>query len=243
MYATVPLPALLKASGFVVLAVFAVLLLLMAVPDTPSDWLRRFTLTLTVAGIAIAVIFGPTSPRWALWRWIWWLFPILNEALFPDLNGTWVGKGHSNWSRVKHLRDSACASKKINPERIDEIPLTEFEIVLFIKASLFDLKILAKLGNTKSTSYSKSARVSKGGDDKFRLDYSYDQQTREIAALDESNHEGAASLVVEQCNRKLVGRYWTRRMWHIGLNTAGNFDLAKVDDGRAKFEEALAPES
>ncbi|HEY0027671.1 MAG TPA: hypothetical protein VGC35_07360 [Allosphingosinicella sp.] len=241
MYATVPLPALLKASGFVVLAVFAVLLLISGLPDTSSNWLRRFTLTLTVASLAIAVIFGPTSPKWAIWRWVWWLFPILNETLFPDLNGTWVGKGQSNWSRVKHLRDSASSSRKIDPERIDEVLLTDFEIALFIKASLFDLKILGKLRNTNSTSYSKSARVSKGGDDKFRLDYSYDQQTREIAASDESNHEGAASLVVEQCNRRLVGRYWTRRMWHIGLNTAGNFDLVKVDHGRAKFEEALAP--
>jgi hypothetical protein len=142
---------------------------------------------------------------------------------------------------VKHLRDAACASKKIDPEHIDQIQLTDFEILVFIKASLFDLKILAKLGNTNSTSFSKSARVSKGGDDKFRLDYSYDQQTREIASLDESNHEGAASLVVEQCNRRLIGRYWTRRMWHVGLNTAGNFNLAKVDDGRTKFEEAMAP--
>lgn len=163
MYATVPLPALLKASGFVVLGVFAVLLLTVGVPETPADWLRRFTLTLTLSGLAIAIIFGPTSPRWALWRWVWRIFPILNETLFPDLNGTWVGKGQSNWSRVKHLRDSACTSKKIDAERIDEIPLTEFDIVLFVKASLFDLKVLGKLGNTKSTSYSKSARVSRGG--------------------------------------------------------------------------------
>jgi hypothetical protein len=129
----------------------------------------------------------------------------------------------------------------INAEKIDQIPLKEFDIALFIKASLFDLKILAKLGNTNSTSFSKSARVSKGPDDKFRLDYSYDQQTREIAALDESNHEGAASLVVEQCNRRLVGRYWTRRMWHVGLHTAGNFDLTKIDDGRNKFDELMTP--
>ena len=240
MYSTVPLPALLKASGFVLLAVLAGVLFGAGIPDTTSDWVRRFTLTLTISGLLIAVVFGPTSFKWAVWRWVWWLFPILNEMLFPDLNGTWVGKGQSNWSRVKHLRDAACASKKIDPEKIDEIALTEFEITLFIKASLFDLKILAKLGNTKSTSFSKSARVSRGGDDKFRLDYSYDQHTREIAASDESNHEGAASLVVEQCNRRLVGRYWTRRMWHVALNTAGNFDLTKVDNGRSKFEETMA---
>jgi hypothetical protein len=237
MYATVPLSALVKALGFCVLAVFAVLILCLDVPAGSAEWIKRFSLTVTLASVLVAAVFGPTSPRWALWRWVWRLFPVLNEKLFPDLNGTWVGKGKSNWSRVKFLRDAACRSQKIDPEKIDEIALQDFDIALSIRASLFDLKILAKLGNTRSRSYSKSARVSKGADDQFRLDYSYDQETRDVASLDESGHEGAASLLVENCNARLVGKYWTRRMWHVGLNTAGIFDLTKTDRGRDAFDK------
>lgn len=172
----------------------------------------------------------------SLWRIVWRKFPLLNKLIFPDLNGVWVGTTESNWPVIKKLRDSALSSDLTDDIQLDSVALQVDSIAIQIKASLFGVKITAKLSNTGGESYSAAAAFNKFdlADDTI-LSYVYVQSTPSPLATDQDRHIGAAELTWDKCNPDLLrGVYWTRRSWRRGLNTAGILQLKKVTDHMPK---------
>lgn len=170
------------------------------------------------------------------WRIIWRKLPKLNKVLFPDLNGVWVGTTESNWPVIKKLRESALSSVTTDDGELDKVVLQADSIAIQIKASLFGVKITAKLSNTGGESYSAAAAFNRDGlADNTTLSYVYVQSTPSPLATDQDRHIGAAELTWDVCKpNSLNGVYWTRRSWRRGLNTAGILQLEKVTDQMPK---------
>ena len=179
----------------------------------------------------ISVVVGWSGYR-SPWRWLWRKFPILNSVIYPDLNGVWVGTTQSNWSIIQKINDAAKSPHKIDLESIQNTGLQKGGIAIHIEANLYSIKINARLSNRSSTSSSRCTYVEKHiATNCIRLLYIYAQNTPEPDASDESIHFGAAELCFElnECN-KSNGRYWTRRSWRQGLNTAGILSLKRVSE-------------
>lgn len=166
------------------------------------------------------------------WRMLWRKIPVLNEWLFPDLNGIWYGNTQSNWSVIKKLKDASMSAKAINHDELNQTQLQIDPIVMHIKASLFSIKVFAKLSNTDGESYSTTASVNRHSEsESVFLSYVYVQSTPLPDSTDEGDHTGAAELKWNKClPDELNGVYWNRRSWKTGLNTAGLLNLKKVEN-------------
>ena len=201
--------------------IIVTLLLRSGVPTEARGWFKLVSSALTYWTVIITVIFG-FSGRWAPWRWSWWLFPALNRAVFPDLNGTWVGTTSSNWSRISEMLQAAEQSGGLDRQQLPAIPLQEDGVTMTITASLFAFRIKARLHRTGSKSHSLTERVSKDKRrDMHELYYVYQQDTPNAVSTDEDSHIGAAALEIDTHAWTLEGPYWTKRSWRSGLNTAG----------------------
>jgi hypothetical protein len=197
-------------------------------PGSLQELWRMVGFTTTVWAMVIFLL-GGFSGRFAPWRLLWQFIPPLNEIFFPDLNGVWSGTTSSNWPIIERLKAAAESKKSIESGELDGIDLKQDGITLTIKATLFSLRISAQLHGTGSKSHSMTERVVREKrKDKFELYYVYQQDTFEPKATDESNHIGAASLVLERDKWTLEGPYWTRRQWRQGLNTAGMIKVSRL---------------
>lgn len=234
MYATLPLARLLKMLVWAFIGVAALVWFVQGQPVTPMDILKVLSLGATLTGLIFLVFFGPTGP-WSLWRALWRILPVLNDALFPDLNGTWEGVQESNWSKVDAMRKAACEKRAMATDYLEAIHLLQLPIILEIKASLFDLHVFAILPTTESTSVSAASRLIRAQDGRYILYYVFTQETGLISSTDESVHDGAARLVYYPEQLELKGTYWTKRMWQAGLNTAGRLKVRKIDRKRRTF--------
>lgn len=163
------------------------------------------------------------------WRILWRRYPALNKLLFPDLNGIWLGESRSNWPIINAMHNAALKDEAIASEKLDEIELQKNAMAVEIKASLFSVKVKARLSNTNSDSYSLTSTVSKKEyAETVNLLYVYEQQTSNPKASDHDVHMGAAELSWSASKpNQLQGPYWTRRCWWKGLNTAGNIILSR----------------
>jgi len=127
------------------------------------------------------------------WAWVWriwqgWLVP------FPNLNGTWKGKIHSNW---------------INPatgERIDSIPAR-----LEVKQSF--KRITCQLITAESISKSSSECFEIEPDSGAKqLVFSYQNEPKPSVKERSEPHEGTAKIrIIGKKKIRLEGKYWNDR--------------------------------
>lgn len=136
-------------------------------------------------------------------KWLWrcrifkkWLVP------FPYLGGTWVGNIYSDWINSK------------TGQSIPPIP-----VMLTIRQSFFNISCLMQTGEMKSYSYIEGFLIDEDRQIK-QLSYSYTSKPRIILNNRSLPHDGTIVFdIIEQPNRKLIGRYWTER------NTKGEVEL------------------
>lgn len=167
---------------------------------------------------------------WCPWRIIWRWFPVLNERLYPDLNGVWYGTTRSNWSVISKLREAADRGAKIDLAELDNVDLQAGAIAMQVKSSFFGISIRSKTEATGGDSTTITARADSFPDDhKLELSYLYRQATPEPRSTDEESHVGAAVLEVKPGDTPIMeGHYWTRRKWREGSNTAGLIRVEQV---------------
>ena len=144
MYATLSLDRLIKFMIWPFALIIVILLIWQGLPVTASEWLRLASSSVTIFAI-LMVIVGSSSKAYSPWRLIWRMCPFLNETVFPDLNGTWVGTTCSNWPLIEAQRNAALASGGLKQTALDQIALQEDAVVLNIRASLFKLQISAAI--------------------------------------------------------------------------------------------------
>jgi len=219
----------------IALSVFAMLVMLanyaLDLIGLPWNWLSLARFTAIFFVMALMYLFG-NSKYGSMWRRLWRRFPTLNEKLFPDLNGIWIGTTSSNWPIIKKMKDPSIKNESSKKQEGDTLGLQENTIVIEIKASLISIKISSYLESTDGESYSLTASArSCTNSEMIYLDYIYLQSTPDPAACDEGLHMGAASLCFDPNDKNtLSGTYWTRRSWRQGLNTAGKIYLTRIHD-------------
>jgi hypothetical protein len=205
----------------------------------PSN-LRLATSAASGAILLSTFIFAGVHRLWP-WRVLWRLIPPANRALFPDLNGVWVGTALSNWPAIDKLRGAASRGEKLNLDDLSEIGLLPSPLVVQIRANIFGVWVKSVQKNTSSSSRSLSASVRRDKDHElFLLTYTYNQVTPEPGATDEGEHLGAAMLEFEFADLRIAeGYYWTRRCWVDGRNTAGRLNFRKVSDNTNLSDKQL----
>ncbi len=229
MYAAISLQRLVQFLVWSFMLWFVGRLILFGVPPTNGQtWLRFMSSTVSYWSIILFLLFG-LSHKWAPWRVIWRVFPVLNDLVFPDLNGVWRGTTRSNWPAINAMRSAAKGAGGLDLDALPAMAPREDSIEITITASLFNFRIEAKLAGTEGRSHSLGERVTR--DERranFELSYIYRQSTPAPAATDESSHEGAATLDFDRKAATLSGHYWTRRSWTFGYNTAGRLVLTRA---------------
>ncbi|MGF1614279.1 MAG: hypothetical protein ACFCVA_10325 [Gammaproteobacteria bacterium] len=197
-----------------------------------------------VALAAFGIIFGGTS-YFAIWRWVWWAMPFLHKKFYPDVNGIYVGRIHSNYPLKNRMLEAAFAAKKIDEATLQATELQEVAVAVELRADFFRLKILVASSATGGTSRTVIAKPWRDpGSDRVHLSNIYLQTVTTPAASDEGMHFGAADLEVDPGNRQTIGGvYWTRRRWQVGLNTAGTIKLKwqreSLEKGKTLLDYAM----
>lgn len=193
---------------------------------------------------AFGIIFGGTGYL-ALWRWLWWIVPVLNRKAYPDVNGVYVGRIHSNYQMKNTMRETAFSNSKINEDTLVATPLQEVAVAVELRADFFRLRIQVASSATGGTSRTVIAKPWRDpGSDMVHLSNIYLQSVIKPAASDEAMHFGAADLEVDPTDRKSIsGVYWTRRRWQVGLNTAGTIQLRwhreSLEKGKTLLDYAI----
>lgn len=226
------------AFGVVLLIVFA-----LAGCELPAVfvWARNTALVLILVMVGI---FGSSFYN-APWRMLWRRFPVLNQWIFPDLNGLWLGETCSNWSKIDAMRKAAATDETISDTELEAIALQSGAIAFQIKAHWFGIRIKTKTEAVNGNAVANDITPSRGirGRD-FELAYIYDQNTPQPVATDEGNHVGAATLEVKAGEELAIeGEYWTRRSWAQGLNTAGLLRLRRVSDRHTPANACILEEA
>ncbi|NBC32283.1 MAG: hypothetical protein GVY13_06355 [Alphaproteobacteria bacterium] len=225
------IPATWRTTALTLFGVLAICA--MGVPEwfglAMSPYQVAAALAILVLGL-LAVAFGSSNYH-SPWRWLWRKMPILNKALFPDLNGVWVGTTRSNWPVIRNLLDAA-KGEVLSVKDSHDVPLQENGMALIIDANLFRVNIKAYVASTSGNSRSITFALDRYPTDKdIRLTYLYKQKTPDPRQSDESEHFGAASLCFENANfDKCDGFYWNRRKWREGMNTAGILEFVRKTD-------------
>ena len=197
--------------------------------------LWRLASIATMVTVTVLILSFGKHWYWSPWRCLWRRLPQLNQWVYPDLNGVWVGATSSNWPTIQKMFNAAQCSNILAASDLQETAEREDNIVIEIQASLFRVKIEAYLGSTKGKSHSITARPFRtlhNGD--VHLVYVYSQDVPDPDVTDECTHLGAAELVFpEHAIGSGEGIYWTRRKWKLGLNTAGKIQIERVSGNRA----------
>jgi hypothetical protein len=140
----------------------------------------------------------------SVWRWVWRAFPILDRAVFPDLNGVWKGEIDTTWD----------AGKKGGG--------TKRKVTMTINQGLFATSVMLQSG--ESISYSTRCLLERHPEaGRFRLWYSYDNAPRTRLQDRSRPHEGVAWLEFKAGADppRLTGGYYTHRQ------TAGDIDVKR----------------
>lgn len=140
--------------------------------------------TIDLLAIAVFVKWG-----WRLRVFRGWLVP------FPDLNGTWIGRIHSEWVDPK------------TGEKPSPIP-----VMLTVKQSFFHVSCVMRTSEMESCSFSEGFLIDPDRQVK-KIAYSYTSKPR--LSLNERSipHDGSALFqIIEKPKPKLIGRYWTERL-------------------------------
>lgn len=229
----------LKAKKFITFGLIAIAILTILaikIDDYFNIGYGNVRLAVTVTTVftsTIIILFGPTN-YWAPWRVLWRWFPKLNQWLFPDLNGIWVGSISSNWPIIKRMSDAASSEKIYSDSEFNTLELTEQKIVMEIKETLFSVSIYAEIASTGNSSHSITATARNNPvSGELQILYIYCQDTIYPGETDESSHLGAGELNFQHENLTISdGYYWTRRMWQRGFNTAGRISIEKMSESR-----------
>jgi len=128
-------------------------------------------------------------------KWGWkfkvfkgWLVP------FPNLNGTWVGKIHSDW---------------VNPETGKSV--LPIPVMLTVNQTFTHISCVMHTGEMKSFSVSEGFNIDKDRQIK-QVSYIYTSKPRIRLNQRSLPHDGAIVFdIIEAPNKKLIGRYWTER--------------------------------
>lgn len=230
------------AQVILLLFAFVIVVLFWLAGGVTSPWsvIRTLGFATSVFALIVYLLMG-MSWYWSPWRILWRKFPILNEWLYPDLNGVWYGTTNSNWPVIAKLREWAAQQDEIDLSELPKVGLLKGEIAMHVRASFFGISIRSKLQDTDGDSKTIAARADKSSNPReFTLSYLYRQTTPEPQPTDEESHVGAATLEVKPGDRPLMeGQYWTRRRWREGMNTAGIIRVMRVSDQHAPITEDL----
>lgn len=190
----------------------------------------RLASSLSSGAVLFLILFFSGRSRWALWRLLWRTFPKLNEWVFPDLNGIWVGSVHSNWTAIEKLRDEAVSTERFDLDDLFELDRKESPIVVQIQSNIFGFKIRSYQPNTNAKSRSLSSGIERNpSSDGYFLNYTYHQENEIISATDSDSHVGASMLEMEYTDlNRANGSTWTKRRWEDGRNTAGTISLTRL---------------
>lgn len=135
----------------------------------------------------------------------------------------------SGW--IASTRDSAIDQDELHStqEQVDAMAVQ-------VTASLFRFKVEAGLSSTDGRSHSITAKPHRDQHSgRLHLTYVYEQTSPNPAITDEERHMGAADLTIDPDNLDVAeGVYWTRRVWQIGLNTAGRLELHRSTQRKEK---------
>lgn len=228
MYSTLSLKRLVAWLALPPLGIFVLLATLINIPQNLAEGWSVANKVLSGWGVFLFV-FGAGSQWWRPWR-LFWRIPGVQRLIFPDLNGKWKGKTHSNWPSVKAMFDTY--EKREKPGHagpLDQLALQDDDIELKITASFFRLRVEGKLSNTGAASHSISAQVIWNDQlERFELGYLYNQNTPTPLRTDEALHVGSAYLLLDMEAGTLKGEYWTKRSWRSGLNTAGILEVTRL---------------
>jgi len=228
MYATLSLKRLIQVLSWPLGIILLLYVVIRGVPTDPWAGVRMIGTVITIWGLVL-IVFGGFSGKWAVWRLLWQIVPVLNKKAFPDLNGVWEGATESNWPSISAMLAAAEGNGGLVRQGLATIPLKSDAMTLTIKASLFSFRVSAQLHSTGSKSHSLTERVSEDKRrDKFELYYVYRQETPQPELTDEDSHLGAATLEIDLENWCLEGAYWTKRSWRSGLNTAGLIKVKRI---------------
>lgn len=190
---------LVLATGFVaVRAIDAVVALL---GSEPLNLWKSISLAVTAVGVVAAFI-GEAS-----WRWVWRRMPLLQRAVFPDLNGTWSGFLRSTW---------------VNPET-GENP-SPIPTRIFIRQGLFSTAVHLETGESSSDSnHVILERVGRTG--RHRIWYDYANTPDAVVRPRSQPHDGVAYLEIDlaRAAKRLTGRYYTAR------GTTGDIEIELTD--------------
>lgn len=123
------------------------------------------------------------------WRKIWGRFPMLNDLLFPDLNGQWNAKIHWNWDGKSGTKDGTVIIKQS-----------------FIKLSV-DLVTDESESKTLMVKPFKSPESNQAA-----FYYMYHSEAKATSYESKKDHKGAAILYLGlEDNNKMSGNYFTDR--------------------------------
>ena len=180
--------------------------------------------------LLVLIIFG-SSQYMSPWRWLWRKVPKLNDWLFPDINGVWLGTTKSNWTVVKALREAAESGQPFKLNDLSEIPLLNGRLAMQVEATLFGIRVRSVSGNEGEVR-SLAAKAIRDPESKdFSIHYIFLAEMPAPSSTDEGMHTGAATLKFKATNwGKTKGEYWTRRKWREGMNTAGQLFLERTSD-------------
>lgn len=172
-----------------------------------------------------------------VWQWFWKRIPMLEELIFPDLNGEWKVILKSNWTIQQQLTEYAASTEKsmdfLKCDKSDFVPLHTMELRAKIKQTWWKFEI--QLWNPDQTGPIQESNTfivepyKRSDNQRPGICYFYKQinnETREIT--DDSEFYGAARLEYDLETKMLRGLVWTARSWHRAINTAGHAVFERV---------------
>lgn len=164
-----------------------------------------------------------------VWRRLWEWFPLLGKLIYPDLNGEWDVRFQTNWPVVEKLMQSA--RRDIPRFDVLEDPKPELDQIA-LRAKIYQswTKMRVELYGNEGRSEELIVvprRASEGA--RHRLICVFQQTNRTHSATDAASFWGACTLEIYEVGRAMEGTYWTNRLWHRGLNTAGLVTFSKRD--------------
>ncbi|HHW2588834.1 TPA: hypothetical protein ACUUDZ_004768 [Pseudomonas aeruginosa] len=184
----------LVCQAYATLALLIVLALFLFNPEISASALLRVVL----GGAGALELFLLVSAHF-FWRKLWAKFPILNELLFPDLNGNWKMKIHWSQNGKEGIVDAKAS----------------------IKQNLVSLSMeVCSAGSDSETIVVKTSKDSVSG--RPVIFYFYRVIPKNIGGEPSLPYEGASTLkLFTEENEILRGNYFTNR------DTKGRFELTR----------------
>ncbi|MCW0197383.1 hypothetical protein [Sphingopyxis sp.] len=231
MYRIIPHKLLYTIIAWLILGVYLGI-------NSIAQWLQaelRLSSAITLGWLLIsALLINP------VWRWVWRRVPALGRWIFPDLNGEWDVEIVSNHSIHRQLADAAARrTEKFDIDLCPDCDLAPL-MAVHLKAEIvqtwfkFEIVLENPAGNTPirrsevvSVDPFRGDGLKRGG-----LYYFFEQENETAGQSDERYFYGAARVEYDPRSDILAGLFWTERMWHRGLNTAGKIRYRRANAAR-----------